>query len=261
MSAVLSAVDDYGHDRQVAQLRVPPHSIEAESSVLGGLLLGDVGWCGQGGAEESVDDIVDVGEIPGLSAVAKDHRGFAAEHPGAEAGDHARVGRIKSLAGTEDVKKTGTDERDAVVVRGEPAVLFGGVFLQRVRRQRLGWKRLVLQAGGLIAIDTGGTGKDQTLHRVRPANVEQGDGGRQIGGMTGQRRFNGTGDAGQGGEVENVVATSEALTQQGGISCIAGNAFDRAARPSCRQVFLAAEREIIEHPDAASTTEPGSGQM
>ena len=39
MSAVLSAVDDYGHDRQVAQLRIPPHSIEAESSVLGGLLL------------------------------------------------------------------------------------------------------------------------------------------------------------------------------------------------------------------------------
>ena len=28
-----------GMDPQIAQLRVPPHSIEAESSVLGGLLL------------------------------------------------------------------------------------------------------------------------------------------------------------------------------------------------------------------------------
>ena len=45
MSAVLSAVDDdYGPDRQIAQLRVPPHSIEAESSVLGGLLLDNSAW-------------------------------------------------------------------------------------------------------------------------------------------------------------------------------------------------------------------------
>jgi replicative DNA helicase len=45
MSAVLSAVDDdYGPDRQVAQLRIPPHSTEAESSVLGGLLLDNGAW-------------------------------------------------------------------------------------------------------------------------------------------------------------------------------------------------------------------------
>jgi replicative DNA helicase len=45
MSAVLFPVgDDYGQDRQVAQLRIPPHSIEAESSVLGGLLLDNAAW-------------------------------------------------------------------------------------------------------------------------------------------------------------------------------------------------------------------------
>jgi replicative DNA helicase len=45
MSAVLSAVgDDYSQDRQIAQLRIPPHSIEAESSVLGGLLLDNGAW-------------------------------------------------------------------------------------------------------------------------------------------------------------------------------------------------------------------------
>ena len=39
MSAVFSYADnDPSADRQVAQLRIPPHSIEAESSVLGGLL-------------------------------------------------------------------------------------------------------------------------------------------------------------------------------------------------------------------------------
>ena len=46
MSAVLtSSVDDgLPRDRQIAQLRVPPHSIEAESSVLGGLLLDNGAW-------------------------------------------------------------------------------------------------------------------------------------------------------------------------------------------------------------------------
>ena len=45
MSAVLTPVDDdFPRDRQVAQLRIPPHSVEAESSVLGGLLLDDGAW-------------------------------------------------------------------------------------------------------------------------------------------------------------------------------------------------------------------------
>ncbi len=45
MSAVFSyANNDPSSDRQVAQLRIPPHSIEAESSVLGGLLLDNGAW-------------------------------------------------------------------------------------------------------------------------------------------------------------------------------------------------------------------------
>ncbi|MDM0120162.1 replicative DNA helicase [Variovorax arabinosiphilus] len=45
MSAVFSyAENDPSPDRQIAQLRVPPHSIEAESSVLGGLLLDNGAW-------------------------------------------------------------------------------------------------------------------------------------------------------------------------------------------------------------------------
>ncbi len=38
MSAVLSSFDNDSNDRAVAQLRIPPHSLEGESSVLGGLL-------------------------------------------------------------------------------------------------------------------------------------------------------------------------------------------------------------------------------
>src|SRR3954463_2401431 len=50
MSAVLSPVDDHFHgDHQIAQLRIPPHSSEAESSVLGGLLLDNGAWDRVGG--------------------------------------------------------------------------------------------------------------------------------------------------------------------------------------------------------------------
>ena len=44
MSAVNTPYDEYGQDRQIAQLRIPPHSIEGESSVLGGLLLDNHPW-------------------------------------------------------------------------------------------------------------------------------------------------------------------------------------------------------------------------
>ena len=45
MSALLSDSDPaYSADRQIAQLRIPPHSIEGESSVLGGLLLDNGAW-------------------------------------------------------------------------------------------------------------------------------------------------------------------------------------------------------------------------
>jgi len=44
MSAVFSYADNPSADRQIAQLRIPPHSIEAESSVLGGLLLDNGAW-------------------------------------------------------------------------------------------------------------------------------------------------------------------------------------------------------------------------
>lgn len=58
MSAVLTSVNDDlpAPDRQVAVLRVPPHSIEAESSVLGGLLLDNAAW-------DRVGDLLNEGDF------------------------------------------------------------------------------------------------------------------------------------------------------------------------------------------------------
>ena len=48
--------DDGVPDRQVAQLRIPPHSIEGESSVLGGLLLDNNAW-------DRVNDVLQEGDF------------------------------------------------------------------------------------------------------------------------------------------------------------------------------------------------------
>jgi replicative DNA helicase len=47
----VASSNDATPDRQIAQLRVPPHSVEGESSVLGGLLLDNLAW-------DSVADIL-----------------------------------------------------------------------------------------------------------------------------------------------------------------------------------------------------------
>jgi replicative DNA helicase len=55
LSSFLPVIDDYGRC-QIAQLRVPPHSIEGESSVLGGLLLDNAAW-------DRVGDILSDGDF------------------------------------------------------------------------------------------------------------------------------------------------------------------------------------------------------
>ena len=44
MSAVFSPEEPLLPDPEVAQLRIPPHSLEAEASVIGGLLLDNSAW-------------------------------------------------------------------------------------------------------------------------------------------------------------------------------------------------------------------------
>jgi replicative DNA helicase len=44
MSALFNSRDSAPRDDEVARLRVPPHSVEAEQSVLGGLLLDNLAW-------------------------------------------------------------------------------------------------------------------------------------------------------------------------------------------------------------------------
>ena len=107
MSAVLSAVDDeFPRDRQVAQLRIPPHSIEAESSVLGGLLLDNGAWDRVG------DLLVDgdfyryehkliyaaIGGLVNASAAGRRHHGVRAAAGAGQGRGGRRAAYLNSLA-------------------------------------------------------------------------------------------------------------------------------------------------------------------
>jgi replicative DNA helicase len=56
VSIELSSLESYAPDMPVAQLRIPPHSMESESSVLGGLLLDNSAW-------DRVGDVVSEGDF------------------------------------------------------------------------------------------------------------------------------------------------------------------------------------------------------
>ena len=42
--STMATTNEFRQDEQIAQLRIPPHSVEGESSVLGGLLLDNNAW-------------------------------------------------------------------------------------------------------------------------------------------------------------------------------------------------------------------------
>jgi len=80
MSVVNSVFDlapnaGYSPDRQIAQLRIPPHSIEGESSVLGGLLLDNAAW-------DRVGDLLTDQDFYRSEASRRHHRLRAPAKPG-----------------------------------------------------------------------------------------------------------------------------------------------------------------------------------
>ena len=63
LSSVVDRLRDVRPDDDVARLRIPPHSIEAEQSVLGGLLLDNGAW-------DRVGDLLDRQRLLPLRAPA-----------------------------------------------------------------------------------------------------------------------------------------------------------------------------------------------
>ena len=56
MSSPSSRFSSYPSDPQIAQIKLPPHSLEAEQSLIGGVLLDNQAW-------ERIADIVSEGDF------------------------------------------------------------------------------------------------------------------------------------------------------------------------------------------------------
>ena len=98
------------------------------------ILPGDV--LGVRGEEVGLDHVVDVGEVPGLLAVAEDDRRLALEQGGDEAGDHRCVLGQRVLARPEDVEVAKRDRLQAVDLGEAAAVALAGELRDRIWRDR-----------------------------------------------------------------------------------------------------------------------------
>src|SRR5262249_24365191 len=76
-----------------------------------------------GGEQVGLDDVVYVGEVAGLRAVAVHFEPLAAQTPLDEARDHRRVLRFRVLPGAEDVEVAEPDGLDAVEAGAPPGTL------------------------------------------------------------------------------------------------------------------------------------------
>ena len=130
-----------------------------------------------GGKKIGVNDVVDVGEIARLLAVAVDHRVFAGNQRLGEGRDDGSVGVVRALPGTENVEvsQRGGVKPVAAAVRlaqGLARHLVGGIRTARLRRTALGLGQCRRVAVGAAAggehhtTDAGQSGRFQHVERA-----------------------------------------------------------------------------------------------
>jgi len=90
-----------------------------------------------GGNQIGGNRVADKREVARLPAIAKNHRRFSPQHPGAEPGNDPGIGRRECLARTENVEVAQGDGLQTIEAMKELRVFLAGVFLQSIGRQRI----------------------------------------------------------------------------------------------------------------------------
>ncbi len=148
----------------------------------------------EAGEEIGTDGVVDEVEVAAGEAVAEDGGGFACHHLEGELGDDAGVGRVRCLAGAEDVEVAEADALETVgAVEGLDVVL-AGELLDGVGRE---WARehvFLLGLGGLVSVGRRGCGVDDAANLCIAGCDEEVEGAIHIGFMRGEGIFDGARD-------------------------------------------------------------------
>jgi replicative DNA helicase len=149
MAFPLPAARNDGGDPQLLALKVPPHSIEAEQSVLGGLLLDN----------QAFDRVADL--ISGNDFYRDDHRRIWRHIAKlAEAGKPADVVTVsESIEASEDKDKTGGPAYLGALAQNTPSALHIRRYAELVR-ERAVQRRLAQVATEIAESALSGSGKD-----------------------------------------------------------------------------------------------------
>ena len=169
---------------------------EGEPLSAGDVVYFSGGLFGGTGQEIGADVILDIGKVPGLEAVAIDHRGFAPPDHCDEFWDDGAVLRGGILFGSEHVEIAERNGFEAVDLVEDPAIGLAAEFADGIGREGHGTHAFFLGEVGIVAVCGGGCGIDDPFHLVFAGGLQHMEGAVYIDLVGSDRISHGAGNRG-----------------------------------------------------------------
>lgn len=223
--------------------------IEVYSFAAGDVIdaIDGLGFVGKGGQLVGLDDVVDVGEVPGEAAVAIDDGAFVAHEFHHEEGNDGSVGAVGILSAAKDVEVTQADGLGAIEIAKVRSVEFVDVLGDGIGREGLANLIFDLGQAGAVAIggaagridkalDTGFLGRPEHVHKAGDVHI---GGGHGVG--------DGTRDRAQRGLMQHVVDAIRRAAAGVAVAYIAHHEPEGGIPHEGQQILHLARGEVVQH--------------
>ena len=201
-------------------------------------------------------DVVDIGEVARLRAVAVDLQRLALDAPEDEARDHRGVLALGVLAGPEHVEVAQADGLDTEEAAPDGGVDLAGDLGGRIGRDGRRGLALALGQVGILAVDRRRGGVDHAgLLLLLGRRVQHVQGAGDIGGIAAQRVGHRARHRAHRRLVEHRGHAAHRPLHRLGVAEVAADDLELLVAAGEGQVVPAARREIIEDPDAVPLVE------
>src|SRR5579864_4296224 len=190
------------------------------------------------------NDVINVGEIAALRAVAEDGRLLALQHLRDELGQHARIWRGRVLAGSKNVEVAQTDRLQAVTAVERFHVILAGQLCNRIWRNRIWRHAFMLGQRRSIWV----RGRGGCVHHTFYFGVASGDKHMyrsvHVGAVASERIEHGLGHRWNGSFVEDVIHSATGFLHRVQLRQVGFTEIHLIQ--NLRDVFALPSREIID---------------
>ena len=231
--------------------QLSPNLVQRETVAVAGVIniARDDPGRSRGRLQAEAGDILHVGEIARLFAIAENRRRAPLEQAGHKNGEDARIGARRVLPRAIDVEETQADGLEAKALREHRAVVLAHQLLQRVRRKRVGLHCLDLGQHFGVAIGRRRRCVDHAPGAPFLARAQHVEGAVDVG-IVGWNRIR---DGLRNGRNRRQVEHSLRAGQYGRDGAVVANVGYAQLHPirHFRQVRLLAGTQIVQHRDAS----------